>query len=303
MKKVFLSGGTSYNSIITLEDFPGDKPQTIHNCGHIETIGNTGAGKSIALSKIGFDVTLHSLIGDDKYGSEIRRFFETEKLRFKPEIDPKGTERHTNILNLKGERISIFTNPSSSNPSINLDAYVEDIKAAAYVVINISNYSRQFIPLCKELKKEIWTDLHDYDGRNPYHQDFIDASDYIFFSSENFKDYHSFMKSQVDSGKKLMVCTHAENGANAMTKDGEWIYEPAILDYNLVNSNGAGDNFFAGFLYAYSLGYSERICMKYASICAGHCITSEHITSPELNVNLIESDYKNLFDWSSNTKS
>lgn len=295
MKKVFLSGGTSYNSVITLEDLPGYKPQTIHNCNYIETIGNTGAGKSIALSKIGFDVTLHSLIGNDQYGREIRRFLENEELTFKPEIDPYGTERHTNILNLKGERISIFTRPSSNYHLTDFKSYIEDIKQADYVVINISNFSRQFLSVCKELKKEIWTDLHDYDGRNPYHQDFLDASDYIFFSSENLKDYHRFMRNQIGRGKKLMVCTHAENGANAMTRDGEWIYLPGIQDYPLVNSNGAGDSFFAGFLYGYSLGYPVKICMEYASICAGHCITSEQITSPDLNVELIEADYKNLF--------
>lgn len=295
MKKVFISGGVSYNSVITVENFPGHKPQTIHNCKHIETIGNTGAGKSLALSKIGFDVTLHSLIGDDQYGKEIRKFFENEKLKFKPEIDPKGTERHTNILNLNGERISIFTNPSSNYHLVDFNAYLEDIKDADYVVINISNFSRPFLSICKKLKKEIWTDLHDYDGNNPYHHDFIDASDYIFFSSENFKDYHRFMKNLIGRGKKLVVCTHAQNGANAMTRKGEWIYEPAILDYPLVNSNGAGDNFFAGFLYAYSQGYSETSSMKYASICAGHSITSEQITSKNLDAKLLESDYKNLF--------
>ena len=93
MKNVFITGGVSYNSVITIENFPGAKSQTIHHCRHIETIGNTGAGKSLALSRIGFDVTLHSLIGDDQYGSEIRRHLKSEKLKFKPEIDSSGTAR------------------------------------------------------------------------------------------------------------------------------------------------------------------------------------------------------------------
>lgn len=295
MKKIFISGGVSYNSVITLEKFPGDKPQTIHNCNHIETIGNTGAGKSLALSKIGFDVTLHSLIGDDQYGRKIRKYFETENLKFKPEFDSRGTERHTNILNLDGQRISIFTNPSSNYHLTDIKAYIEDIKGADHVVINISNFSRPFLSTCKKLKKEIWTDLHDYDGNNPYHLDFIEASDYIFFSSENCKDYYGFMKTQIKRGKKLMVCTHAENGANAMTSEGEWIYVPAIQDYPLVNSNGAGDSFFAGFLYGYSRGYPIKTCMEYGSICAGHCITSNEITSENLKSGLLESDYRNLY--------
>lgn len=295
MKRVFISGGTSYNSVITIDTFPGDQPQTIHHCRHIETIGNTGAGKSLALSKIGFEVTLHSLIGDDHYGREIRRYLNSEKLKFKPEVDSSGTERHTNILNLKGERISIFTNPSSDYHLTDFKAYIDDIKRADYVVINISNFSRPFLSICKKLKKEIWTDLHDYDGKNPYHQDFIEASDYIFFSSENCKDYHGFMHSQIKRGKKLIISTHAGNGANALTKEGDWVYVPAIQDYPLVNSNGAGDSFFAGFLYGYSLGHPIKTCMEYAAICAGHCITSEEITSQSITTELLESDHKNLF--------
>lgn len=295
MKKIFISGGVSYNSVITLEKFPDNKPQTINNCNHIETIGNTGAGKSLALSKIGFDVTLHSLIGDDHYGRKIRRYLETENLNFKPEFDSRGTERHTNILNLDGQRISIFTNPSSNYHLTDFNAYIRDIKEADYVVINISNFSRPFLSICKKLKKDIWTDLHDYDGNNPYHLDFIDASDYIFFSSENFKDYYGFMKTQIKKGKKLMVCTHAENGANAMTSEGEWIYVPGIKDYPLVNSNGAGDSFFAGFLYGYNRGLTVKASMEYGSICAGHCITSEEIVNGNLNVEHLRSDYNNLF--------
>ncbi len=44
MIPVFLTGGASYNAVITLENFPGMSPKTIHECDYHETIGNTGVG-------------------------------------------------------------------------------------------------------------------------------------------------------------------------------------------------------------------------------------------------------------------
>jgi len=294
LKKIFVCGGVSYNAIITLPDFFEPKPQTIHSCYYNETIGNTGAGKALALSKLGFHTTLHTLLGSDEYTNKVKSYLNRPNLDVLYVIDPNGTERHLNILNSKGERISIFTNPSSENPLIEYEQYRKKIKASDYVVINISNYCRNFLSMCKELNKEVWTDLHDFDGSNTYHQDFIDASDYIFFSSVNMKDYESFMVQMIKSGKELVVCTHGSNGATAYTHNNEWIYEPAILDFELVNSNGAGDSFFSGFLYAYSKGKIIQECMKFGAIAGALCANSDELVSENLNKNVLETIYLSL---------
>ena len=68
MKNVFIAGGASFNSIIYLPDFPEPIPQTIHKCNYTETIGSTGSGKALNLAKLGFSVSLHAMLGDDRYG-------------------------------------------------------------------------------------------------------------------------------------------------------------------------------------------------------------------------------------------
>lgn len=296
-KKIFICGGVSYNSIISLPDFFEPKPQTIHSCVYNETIGNTGAGKVLSLSKLGFSTTLHTLLGLDEYAQKVKRYLNQPNLYFIYFIDPNGTERHLNILNSRGERISIFTNPSSENPLINYEQYSKMIKVSDYVVINISNYCRNFLPICKELNKQVWTDLHDYDGSNSYHQDFIDAADYIFFSSENIEDNKSFMVKMIEAGKKIVVCTHGSKGATAYTYKKVWIYDPAILDFELVNSNGAGDNFFSGFLYAYSKNRRIQECMKFGTIAAALSVTTTELVSENLSDNLLDTicqEYYNL---------
>ncbi len=291
MENIFIIGGASYNSVITLDEFPEAIPQTIHHCHFNETIGNTGAGKALTLSKLGFPTTFHSLIGNDSFGEKVTSYLQEPTLNFINDIDPKGTERHLNIINGRGERISVFMNPSSDIPVIDYSKFEKEVANANYIVVNIANYCRYILPVCKQLNKEIWTDLHDYDGKNEYHQDFIDAAAYIFLSSDNLPDYKPFMEAQIANGKELVVCTHGKDGATAYTKDGKWIEVPIIESYTLNNANGAGDSFFSGFLYGFSKGYETIKCMQFGAITSGLCIESEMITSNKLSKTLIEKEF------------
>ncbi|GAA4272757.1 PfkB family carbohydrate kinase [Aquimarina gracilis] len=294
MKKVFNIGGVSFNSVIHLDEFPNPIPTTIHHCKFKETVGNTGAGKAVTLAKLGFDVTFHSLIGDDIYAEKIKLYLDQPNLKFIHDIDLNGTERHLNLMNKKGERISIFMNPMTDEPNIEYNKFDEVIKKSDFVVVNVSNYCRNVLPVCKSHHITIWTDLHDYDGHSEYHQDFIAASDYIFLSSDNLKDYKIFMKKMIDRGKKLVVCTHGRKGATLLSQNG-WIEVSAIKNYKVKDTNGAGDAFFSGFLYGFAKGCSLEKCMQYGTISGGLCIQSDFIASESLSSEILEQEYLKFY--------
>jgi sugar/nucleoside kinase (ribokinase family) len=88
MKNVLVLGGVSYNTIIYLEQFPLPRPQTVFSQGFHETVGPTGAGKALNLARLGFDVTLHGMIGEDEYGRKIHASFQNENITFLTDIDP-----------------------------------------------------------------------------------------------------------------------------------------------------------------------------------------------------------------------
>lgn len=62
MKKILLLSGASYDQIITRDSFP-IKPQTIHKTSYKESPGLTGIGKAAHLCRLGFNTTLHAVIG------------------------------------------------------------------------------------------------------------------------------------------------------------------------------------------------------------------------------------------------
>lgn len=285
-------GGVAFNTMIYLEHFPEPRSQTVFSRRYHETVGETGAGKALNLKYLGLQTTLHSMIGNDDYGLRIVEFMEQSGITFLYDVDPAGTERHVNLMAESGGRISIYMAYATYEPVFDAARLQSLLPAQDYVVLNIINYARRLIPAVRAAGKDIWCDIHDWDGKNAHHRDFVDAADYLFLSSDSMPEFRGFMQKWMGAGKKLAVCTHGKHGATALTPDGTWIETPVLESYQRVDTNGAGDSFFAGYLYGHSKGYTPEKCMRIASIVAGLCITSPELAFPGLTENLVNDEYR-----------
>lgn len=291
MTRVLVIGGVTFDSVVYFDQFPPLEPGTIFSKNFRETVGGTGAGKALNLNRLDLDVTLHALIGDDMQGRAIRHLFEREGLNFVTEVDLAGTERHINLMNTDGDRISIYARYATFEPEIDLARLEKLIAASDAVALNIINYCRRAIPILRQYNKPIWCDVHDYDGKSDYHQDFVNAADFLFFSGENMPDHRAFMQQMLAAGKKLVVCTRGKDGSTALTADGQWIETPA-LHYPVTDTNGAGDAFFAGVLYGYLQGHPVMRCLRFGTIAGGLAVASPELFSSDLSVEKLEKEYQ-----------
>ncbi|MBN1261663.1 MAG: carbohydrate kinase family protein [Anaerolineae bacterium] len=295
MTKTLVLGGVSYNTLIYLDTFAQLNQATVFSTHCHETVGSTGAGKALNLHRLGLEVTLHGLIGEDSYGHWICDHLHKAGLQFLYDVDPLGTKRHVNLMDAQGERISIFIASGAFDPEVDYERLETHIQANDIIVVNIINYCRALLPAIRAAGRPIWCDIHDYDGQEAYHRDFIAAADYIFMSSANLPEYRNFMETLMATGKRMIVCTHGRQGATALTPDGEWIEVPIIDTYKRVDTNGAGDSFFAGFFYGHHSGYDVKRCLRLGAIAAGMCITSYELASPDLSAQSIEQAYAQHF--------
>jgi acarbose 7IV-phosphotransferase len=296
MKRLGILGCASVDSIIYMENFPQPIPQTLIADRFHETVGSTGSGKALNLSKLGFEIDFHALIGDDYYGHKIIDFLSAQnRLNFLYNFDEKATQRHCNIMNQAGQRISIFAQESSYNLVGSLDEVEDIIKNSDSVILNIGAYCKDYIPLIKKHNKEIWCDLHDYDGKNPYHQEFIESADYLFMSSDNCPEYKEVMNRLLKYSKKFLVCTHGKDGATLLTANGEFMDFSIIDKYEMIDTNGAGDSFMSGFMFGYLKGYSLEESMKLATVSGGLCINSKELVNSKLSEKLLIDEYKQYF--------
>jgi acarbose 7IV-phosphotransferase len=294
-KKILILGGSSFDHIVYLKEFPQPLPQTIHKAPFREACGSTGTGKALALTKLDVPNVLYTAYGNDYYGEKVERFLYNNEVKSVVVKDHAGTQRHFNIMDAQGQRISMFITQSSETLSHDYDKVAQLIDECDIIVLNIIPYCLQLLSLIKTSGKPVWTDLHDYDGSNSYHQPFIEASQYIHLSADLLPNYKDVMQQFIKDGKELVVCTHGKAGASLLLKTGEWIEQPAAKNMQIVDSNGAGDSFFCGFLYGWLTKQPPLRSMQYGAVCGALAVTEENLVYSKLSVALIQNKLDEYF--------
>lgn len=282
MARYLVVGGASWDTLLRLDRLPEPRPQTIFAKGSREALGSTGAGKALNLRALGHRVVLHAMLGDDEPGRRVRARLEAAGVELLHDLDPAGTERHVNLMDEAGGRISIYASSGTFEPQVDLARLERLLPAQDAVLLNILNYCRRLIPALRASGKPIWCDLHDWDGQSGYHRDFAEAADHLFLSDDALPGWRPFLEEQIARGKRVAVCTHGRHGATALTAEGRWIEVPAAAGFARVDVNGAGDAFCAGTLHGRSQGRSWEESLRLGAVVAGMCVASEELVHPDL---------------------
>jgi sugar/nucleoside kinase (ribokinase family) len=262
--------------MIAVDAFPQPAAASVFPRAWHETIGSSGAGKAMNLARLGLDVTLHCLLGDDEAGRRIRSGLEDAGVTVDPILDRTGSARHVNLMDPAGARLSFLLHtgdPAARYDPDHVKALVED---ADHVLVAIVDQARMVLPIARRLGRPTWTDLHATTGDRDWDRDFEQA-DRVFFSGDRIGDPRPFMRRLHAAGRELVVCTLGADGALALTADGRWLEIPADPVETVIDTNGAGDAFLAGTLYGELCGLPiER------SLAIGARVGALAVQSPEL---------------------
>jgi sugar/nucleoside kinase (ribokinase family) len=276
--RVFVAGPVAWNLMIYLRELPS-AGATAFARHHRETVGGTSAGKTMNLCRLGAHVTLRTLVGPDPGAGRVLGVLAAEGATVLAEVDPSGaTERHVNLMPADGSRVSIYLSmPSMPAQSEHTDRALSALTAADVAVLDLADSAREFIPAAQQRGVPIWVDLHSYDGSNPFHADFVAAGTVVVFSSERMPDHRTFMTERIAAGAQLVVATHGSQGATALDDAGSWYDVPARPVDHVVDTNGAGDSFFAAFLVARHSGQDVPSSLRAAADWAARCVRSPEL--------------------------
>ncbi len=269
--RVLVVGPVSANEIIHLAALPAPTSGTHFAERTWSTLGGTSAGKALNLAVLGAEVTLLTVLGTDEVGARVRSSLAAAGVTVVARPSRSGhCERHVNLMTDAGERISIYTHlPEPADPWRQPDAD-EHLAAADAVVVDLCDHSRPWIDWGRRAGVPVWADLHDYDGTSAFHADFLRAN-HLQLSSVRLPDWRGWAAGVATSGRSVVV-THGSRGSSALDGDGVWTdIAGEVLD--VVDTNGAGDAFFAGFLLERSAGSdvtrSLRAGARQAAVCLG----------------------------------
>jgi acarbose 7IV-phosphotransferase len=282
-KSALVIGGVSWDTVVRVAALPDPRAQTLFSKDCYESVGGTGAGKALNLARLGWTTTLHCLLGDDYAGRCARAALEGAGIRLLAEPDGKGTERHTNLIADSGARLSIYTHYGTFEPDFDWSGLLAQALAHDVVIVNIANYARAMLRPLKSAGKEIWCDVHDWNGRDDYHRDFVSAADYLFMSSDNLPNWREALGALIAGGRtRLAVCTHGARGATAILPGGRSIEVPAVAVPEIVGSDGAGDAFMVGTLHGLLAGRPIEESLEFGALAGALCVQSRTLSSERL---------------------
>lgn len=275
---VFVAGPVAWNLLIYLRELPRPEPHMTNAWKFHHTLGGTSAGKTLNLCQLGAQVTLRTLVGDDVEAQHALRWLREAGATVIAEVDPDGrTEQHVNLMSDDGGRVSLYlTLPTLVDTLHRAQTYAALADADA-VVIDLADGGRPLLHEALHIGAPIWVDLHDYDGKDPFHDEFIASATSLFLSSDRMPDPRPFMAERIAAGARLVVCTHGSRGATAVDSGGTWYEVPAVDVDEVVDANGAGDAFFSAYLMAWLRGATVPDALTAAAAHAARCVESAEL--------------------------
>lgn len=272
--RVVVCGPASWNHLIDLDHLPEPVPHMQFARRSWHTIGGTSAGKALHLAGLGIDVRLWAPVGADEDGERLRERLEKAGVVVEA-IASDATERHVNLM-ADGGRVSLYVTTPSTPSAAAVEAAVRAVEAADLAVIDLSELGRLVLEAMPSPRTPLWMDLHDYDGATAFHEPFLRAAAGVFMNDDGTEDPWGLMASCLDRGPGLAVCTLGAKGAIALEADGTR-HEVAATPATVVDTNGAGDAFMAGFLAARLRTEPVDVALRAAADQARVAIETEHL--------------------------
>ncbi|MFF4534665.1 adenosine kinase [Streptomyces aureus] len=273
---VLVLGGAGVDTIVHVPELPLPYADSYMIRPGIETrAGQTGDFVALGLHALGLRTHHLDLLGDDPEGDLVRALHRDRGIPLTEVPQPAGTKRAVNLVGPDGRRLSLYDDTRARETDRLPEQLVRDLAAASrHAHVSITHPCAFALPVLREAGVTISTDLHDWDGENPYHEPFAYTADIVFVSATALADPERTMRRIVERGRaEVVVATAGAEGAYLLS-DGEVTHVPAIDPPTpVVDSNGAGDSFAAGFLYGRLTGETPGRSALYGAVAGAHACT------------------------------
>lgn len=273
---VLVLGGAGVDTIVYVPELPLPYADSYMVRPGIEArAGQTGDFVALGVSALGLRTHHLDLLGDDHEGDLVRALHRDRGIPLTEVAQPGGTKRAVNLVGPDGRRLSLYDDSRAREGDRLPEATVRALaEVSRHVHVSITHPCASALPVLREAGVTVSTDLHNWDGVNPYHEAFADAADLVFVSTAALDDPERTMRRVVERGRAGTVVAMAGAEGAYLLVDGEMAHVPAVAPAApVVDSNGAGDAFVSGFLLGRLAGEEPRRCALYGAVAGAHACT------------------------------
>ncbi|MEU6461564.1 adenosine kinase [Streptomyces sp. NPDC046976] len=295
---VLVLGGAGVDTVVHVPELPVPYADSyMIRPGIVTRAGQSGDFVALGVSALGLRAHHIDLVGADPEGDLVRALHRDRGIPLTDVPSAAGTKRAVNLVGPDGRRLSLYDDTRSQEsdrlPEDTLRALAANSRHAHVVITHPCSYA---LPVLREAGLTVSTDLHNWDGANPYHEPFALAADLVFLSTTALADPEHTMRDIAARGRaRIVVATAGAEGAYLLV-DGELTQVPAVAPPSpVVDSNGAGDAFAAAFLLGWLDGLDPLRCARYGAIAGAHACTvpstrADAISRDQLLARVAESD-------------
>lgn len=273
---VLVLGGAGVDTIVRVPELPLRYADSYTVPTIVTRPGQTGDNVARALCEQDLRVHHVDIIGADVEGDMVREWHRRHGVAFTAITTCAGTKRAVNLVEPGGQRLSLYDG-SRADPD---DRFPEGLisglaERARHAHVSITAPCQDALPILDASGVRVSTDLHNWDGLNPYHERFARHADIVFLSATALPDVPACMRRILGYGRpRIVIATAGSAGGYVLTTDGALsTFRATPLSGPIVDSNGAGDAFVAGFITAFLADHDIDACVAAgAEAGAGTCV-------------------------------
>ncbi|MEU3555332.1 PfkB family carbohydrate kinase [Streptomyces fragilis] len=271
---VLVLGGAGVDTIVYVPELPLPDADSRLVQGVLARAGHTGDFVALGLNRLGLKVHHLDVVGDDPEGELVRAFHREHGIALTAPHAPHGTRRAVNLVGPDGRRASLYDGSRGGGH------YPEETVAAhagraRHAHVSITQPAADALPVLRRAGVTVSTDLHDWDGEAAHHLPFALAADLVFLSAAALPaDPRPTMRRIAEEGRaRVVVVTAGAQGALQLADGTISRIAPAVPPAPVVDSNGAGDAFAAGYLYGWLRGDDAERCGRLGAVAGAHACT------------------------------
>jgi len=295
---VVVVGNVGIDSNVYLHTDTLETNRETHFTENLDYVGQSGGFTSRGFAQLKKRTAFIGYVGDDYSGRFLRQEFARDGIDTTALfIDPFGTNRSVNLMYPDGRRTSFFDGKGHMHLKPDLEICRRVLARTRLAHFSIPNWARLLLPVARELGLTISCDLQDVVSLpDTYRQDFIDASDILFFSAVNYEDPSFLIREVLQSHPgRIVIVGMGSRGCAVGTQEGIRFFAAVPGESPIIDTTGAGDGLAVGFLSSFVMdGYSLEESVLRGQITARYTCSQKASSSHLITKELLDEQFRKL---------
>jgi acarbose 7IV-phosphotransferase len=297
MARILVSGLINIETTLQVDGFPVHyTPVNYPFYGINSTVSGVGYNLAKALTTLGDDVTLLSIVGQDSGADQVHSTLRSDGINSGFVIDAAAQTAQSIILYAPDGKRQIFVDLKNLQDLIYPSKLFDEAMPGCdlLALCNI-NFSRPLLARAHRAGKPIATDVHTISKLDDeYNLDFLNVAQILFMSDEWLpsppEEWARGILNRYPA--EIIVIGMGEKGVLMVVRENNFMERfPAVHTRPIVNTIGAGDSLFSAFIHSYSESGDPYQAIQKAMVFASYKIGARSAAEGFLNQTALERLY------------